>query len=155
LSKKDLIIFPHGMWNALPSILFSCVTMRLMKKIHVLFHDAGGGHRNAAVALQTVVLQQNRNWELNLIQFQDLTNNRRSLNGKSFYVGASNYQSRVPKTRVDDPKYLATPHFKAGKLKDVQEAWIKLNAEASWNPANAPSPTAAAGAASNSSKAGP
>jgi len=23
-----------------------------MKKIHVLFHDAGGGHRNAAMALQ-------------------------------------------------------------------------------------------------------
>lgn len=45
-----------------------------MKKIHVLFHDAGGGHRNAAVALQTVATQQNRDWEMNLIQFQDLTN---------------------------------------------------------------------------------
>jgi hypothetical protein len=45
-----------------------------MKKIHVLFHDAGGGHRNAALALQTVVAQQKRDWELNLIQFQDLTN---------------------------------------------------------------------------------
>jgi hypothetical protein len=31
-----------------------------MKKIQVLFHDAGGGHRNAAVALQTVISQQNR-----------------------------------------------------------------------------------------------
>ena len=48
--------------------------MPLMKKIHVLFHDAGGGHRNAAVALQTVATQQNRDWEMNLIQFQDLTN---------------------------------------------------------------------------------
>jgi len=39
----------------------------------VLFHDAGGGHRNAAVALQTVAAQQQRDWEMNLIQFQDLT----------------------------------------------------------------------------------
>jgi len=44
-----------------------------MKKIHVVYHDAGGGHRNAAVALQTVVAQQNRPWEVNLVQFQDLT----------------------------------------------------------------------------------
>lgn len=45
-----------------------------MKKVHVLFHDAGGGHRNAAVALQTISTQQKRDWEINLIQFQDLTN---------------------------------------------------------------------------------
>jgi len=44
-----------------------------MKKIHVVYHDAGGGHRNAAVALQTVVAQQGRDWGVNLIQFQDLT----------------------------------------------------------------------------------
>ncbi|HKM65977.1 MAG TPA: glycosyltransferase [Candidatus Acidoferrum sp.] len=44
-----------------------------MKKIQVLFHDAGGGHRNAAVALQTVISQQNRGWEVRLVQFQDLT----------------------------------------------------------------------------------
>jgi Glycosyltransferase family 28 C-terminal domain/Monogalactosyldiacylglycerol (MGDG) synthase len=44
-----------------------------MKKIHVVFHDGGGGHRNAAVALQTVISQQQRNWRLELIQFQDLT----------------------------------------------------------------------------------
>ncbi|HKM81325.1 MAG TPA: glycosyltransferase [Candidatus Acidoferrum sp.] len=44
-----------------------------MKKIHVLFHDAGGGHRNAAVALQTVAAQQQRPWQIELIQFQDLT----------------------------------------------------------------------------------
>jgi len=44
-----------------------------MKKIHVVYHDAGGGHRNAAVALQTVVVQQGRSWEVNLVQFQDLT----------------------------------------------------------------------------------
>jgi UDP-N-acetylglucosamine:LPS N-acetylglucosamine transferase len=44
-----------------------------MKKIHVVFHDGGGGHRNAAVALQTVISQQNHRWQMELIQFQDLT----------------------------------------------------------------------------------
>jgi len=44
-----------------------------MKKIHVVFHDGGGGHRNAAVALQTVISQQGRDWQLELVQFQDLT----------------------------------------------------------------------------------
>jgi hypothetical protein len=44
-----------------------------MKKIHVVFHDAGGGHRNAAVALQTIVKQQGRPWDVELVQFQDLT----------------------------------------------------------------------------------
>ena len=44
-----------------------------MKKIQVLFHDAGGGHRNAAVALQTIAAQQDRSWEVELVQFQELT----------------------------------------------------------------------------------
>ena len=44
-----------------------------MKKIQILFHDAGGGHRNAAVALQTIILQQQRPWQVELVQFQDLT----------------------------------------------------------------------------------
>ncbi len=44
-----------------------------MKKIQILFHDAGGGHRNAAVALQTVISQQKRPWQVDLVQFQDLT----------------------------------------------------------------------------------
>jgi len=44
-----------------------------MKRIHVVFHDGGGGHRNAAVALETIISQQNRDWQLELIQFQDLT----------------------------------------------------------------------------------
>jgi UDP-N-acetylglucosamine:LPS N-acetylglucosamine transferase len=43
------------------------------KKIHILFHDAGGGHRNAAVALQAIAAQQGRAWQVELIQFQDLT----------------------------------------------------------------------------------
>ena len=44
-----------------------------MKKIHVVFHDAGGGHRNAAVALQSIAVQQQRPWQIELIQFQELT----------------------------------------------------------------------------------
>jgi UDP-N-acetylglucosamine:LPS N-acetylglucosamine transferase len=44
-----------------------------MKKIHILYHDAGGGHRNAAIALQTIVSRQGRDWQVELIQFQDLT----------------------------------------------------------------------------------
>src|SRR5258707_1324421 len=47
--------------------------MSANQKIHVLFHDAGGGHRNAAVALKAVCEQQTRPWEINLVQFQDLT----------------------------------------------------------------------------------
>jgi UDP-N-acetylglucosamine:LPS N-acetylglucosamine transferase len=44
-----------------------------VKKIHILFHDAGGGHRNAAVALQTILAQQQRPWQVELVQFQELT----------------------------------------------------------------------------------
>ena len=43
------------------------------RKIHVLFHDAGGGHRNAAVALKAVCEQQSRPWDVNFVQFQELT----------------------------------------------------------------------------------
>ena len=47
--------------------------MTTTKKIHVLFHDAGGGHRNAAMALKAVCEQEQRPWEVNLVQFQELT----------------------------------------------------------------------------------
>jgi hypothetical protein len=47
--------------------------MSAQKRVHVLFHDAGGGHRNAAVALKTVCEQQQRSWDLDLVQFQELT----------------------------------------------------------------------------------
>ena len=43
-----------------------------MKKIHIVFHDGGGGHRNAATALQTIISEQQRDWEVELVQFQDL-----------------------------------------------------------------------------------
>src|SRR6202162_2776028 len=43
------------------------------RKIHILFHDAGGGHRNAAFSLKSIIEQQNRPWQVELVQFQDLT----------------------------------------------------------------------------------
>jgi hypothetical protein len=43
------------------------------KGILILFHDAGGGHRNAAIALQSMIAQQGRPWQVELVQFQDLT----------------------------------------------------------------------------------
>jgi hypothetical protein len=43
------------------------------KRIHLLFHDAGGGHRNAAVALKAVCERQSRPWDLTLVQFQELS----------------------------------------------------------------------------------
>jgi 1,2-diacylglycerol 3-beta-galactosyltransferase len=47
--------------------------MPTLNKIHVVFHDGGGGHRNAAIALQTLASQQQRPWQVELIQFQELT----------------------------------------------------------------------------------
>ena len=58
---------------ALPGETQAYDTMPAMKKIHVVFHDGGGGHRNAAVALQTIATQQHRPWQVELIQFQELT----------------------------------------------------------------------------------
>jgi 1,2-diacylglycerol 3-beta-galactosyltransferase len=43
------------------------------KKIHIVFHDAGGGHRNAAISLKAIIEQQQRPWEVELVQFQELT----------------------------------------------------------------------------------
>src|SRR5713101_9889107 len=61
------------MQGALSSETQAHDTMPAMKKIHVVFHDGGGGHRNAAVALQTIVAQQQRGWQVELVQFQELT----------------------------------------------------------------------------------
>jgi hypothetical protein len=58
---------------ALPGETQAYDTMPTMKKIHVVFHDGGGGHRNAAVALQTIAAQQRRPWQVELVQFQELT----------------------------------------------------------------------------------
>jgi Glycosyltransferase family 28 C-terminal domain len=61
----------HG--ECLAAIPKNQCNIPVMKKVHILFHDAGGGHRNAAVALQTVITQQQRPWQVDLIQFQELT----------------------------------------------------------------------------------
>ena len=62
------------MLDALVARCLTCVTLPAMKKIQILFHDAGGGHRNAALALQAIATQQRRDWDMQLIQFQELTN---------------------------------------------------------------------------------
>src|SRR5882762_9943195 len=59
--------------RCLQNIHISVEQYPAMKKIQVLFHDAGGGHRNAAVALQTVISHQSRGWQVELVQFQELT----------------------------------------------------------------------------------
>src|SRR5258707_4565072 len=61
------------MRGRIPAQTGGYATTPAMKKIHVVFHDGGGGHRNAAVALQTIVAQQQRPWQVELIQFQELT----------------------------------------------------------------------------------
>ncbi len=61
------------MEHALLDVIPSCGTIAAMKKIHLVFHDGGGGHRNAAVALQTILSQQQHNWQVELVQFQELT----------------------------------------------------------------------------------
>lgn len=65
--------YPHGMKDALRSEEQAYGRMTEVRKIHIVFHDAGGGHRNAAVSLQAILQQQQRPWEVNLVQFQELT----------------------------------------------------------------------------------
>src|SRR2546429_9798840 len=62
-------------WHRVCSIeiVADCGTIGAMKKVHLVFHDGGGGHRNAAVALQTVISQQRRDWQNELPPVQDLT----------------------------------------------------------------------------------
>src|SRR2546427_13228584 len=62
-------------WHAVCSgrMLIPCGRIGPRKRVHVVFPDGGGGHRNAAVALQTIVSEQKREWQIELIQFQDLT----------------------------------------------------------------------------------
>jgi UDP-N-acetylglucosamine:LPS N-acetylglucosamine transferase len=61
------------MEHALAAELKSHGRILAMKKIQVVFHDGGGGHRNAAIALQTIAAQQRRDWHVELVQFQELT----------------------------------------------------------------------------------
>jgi glycosyl transferase family 28 len=73
LNTKGLRAYPHGIGYALFRRLTLHGTISPVNKIHIVFHDGGGGHRNAAVALQTIISQQQRDWQLELVQFQDLT----------------------------------------------------------------------------------
>ena len=43
-----------------------------MKKIDFVFFDAGGGHRSAANALNSIIVEQNRPWEVRLVDLQDI-----------------------------------------------------------------------------------
>ncbi len=46
--------------------------MQKVKAIDLFYFDAGGGHRSAALALQQVVAEQNRPWNLRLVNLQEL-----------------------------------------------------------------------------------
>jgi glycosyl transferase family 28 len=43
-----------------------------MRKVTVVFHEAGGGHRNAAEALKTVFEEHDHPWEVTLLNLQEL-----------------------------------------------------------------------------------
>ncbi len=43
-----------------------------MKSIQIFFFDAGGGHRSAANALRRVILEQNRDWDVRLVNLQEV-----------------------------------------------------------------------------------
>ena len=43
-----------------------------MRDLTIVFHDAGGGHRNAAGALKTVLESQEYPWRVRLLNLQDL-----------------------------------------------------------------------------------
>jgi hypothetical protein len=45
---------------------------KIVKRIQFLYFDAGGGHRAAATALKAVIEQQNRPWEITLVNLQEL-----------------------------------------------------------------------------------
>jgi 1,2-diacylglycerol 3-beta-galactosyltransferase len=42
-----------------------------MKRVQIIFFDAGGGHRSAAAALEMVVRQQHRPWDVQLVNLQE------------------------------------------------------------------------------------
>ena len=73
MNTLELVDYPHGIKYALLRVTLDVSESVSVKKLHIVFHDGGGGHRNAAVALQTVVAERQRDWQIELIQFQDLT----------------------------------------------------------------------------------
>ncbi len=42
-----------------------------MKKLDFIYFDAGGGHRSAAMALQQVIAQQGRPWDIRMVNLQE------------------------------------------------------------------------------------
>jgi 1,2-diacylglycerol 3-beta-galactosyltransferase len=42
-----------------------------VKKLDFIYFDAGGGHRSAAMALQQVIAQQGRQWEIRMVNLQE------------------------------------------------------------------------------------
>ncbi len=44
----------------------------MMTNIDFIFFDAGGGHRSAATALKSVIDQQNRGWNIRLVNLQEI-----------------------------------------------------------------------------------
>jgi hypothetical protein len=73
LEHEDFTNYPHGIEDAHLGEQEAYVRITFMKKLHIVFHDGGGGHRNAAIALKTIAAQQQRDWQIELIQFQKLT----------------------------------------------------------------------------------
>src|SRR5262249_40291233 len=73
LNTLRLHFYPHGMECALCGEQEAYGTITNMKKIHIVFHDAGGGHRNAAISLKAIIEKQERPWQVELVQFQELT----------------------------------------------------------------------------------
>jgi len=43
-----------------------------LRKLRIVFFDAGGGHRNAANAIKTVIEEQGRPWQVELLNLQEL-----------------------------------------------------------------------------------
>jgi len=43
-----------------------------LRKLRIVFFDAGGGHRNAANAIKTLIEQQRHPWQVDLLNLQDL-----------------------------------------------------------------------------------
>ena len=46
-----------------------------MKKLDFIYFDAGGGHRSAAMALEQVIAQQGRPWEIRMVNLQEQLDN--------------------------------------------------------------------------------
>jgi Glycosyltransferase family 28 C-terminal domain len=48
------------------------VARRLLRKLTIVFHQAGGGHRNAAEAVRSTLITQKDPWDVELLDIQEL-----------------------------------------------------------------------------------